>query len=99
MRATDVLRLAASAGLSFFAVTSPDTDPAVFAYNLGALGIALGCIYWLLGRGDRREREQAIEDAEERRHLREMLQHERAAHDETRKALIESLRRRKEDFT
>lgn len=98
MRVTEVVRVIASAELGYLAVASPDTDPAVFAYNLGALGIALGCIYWLLGRGDRREKEQAQEDAEERRLLREMLAAEQAAHNETRKALLESLRRRKDDY-
>lgn len=74
------------------AADATTNTPVDFITNLGALGIALACIYWLLGRGDRREARLAEEDLAERDKLRADLAAERAAHDHTRKALIEALK-------
>lgn len=82
------MKTVASFGTAILAVETPTTSPTDFIYNLGALGVALACIYWLLGRGDKRERETAAAAAEERKALMAELA-------QTRQALIEALKEHK----
>ena len=79
------MKLIAGYGMGLLAAETPNTSTVDFLQNLGALGIALVCIYLLLGRQDRREDKHAQEAGDERRALLSELA-------ETRHALIEALK-------